>query len=442
MSKLLFSEHDIKKLKANKYVLSVSQKSITYTNEFKVHFINEYIIGKIPNQIFKESGFDIQMLGFKRIKSTAYNWKSAYKKDGISGLQDLRKFTSGRTSSKPLTPEQLLIRKDAEIEYLKAEIELLKKLDEKERQVVQKNRRLKSNEVFELIKSTIEKYSLRNIISYLCKSAGVSRSGYYNYIKSEPKRKLREISDIKDRDLILKIFNRRGYKKGARSIKMALESEFNINYSLKKIGRLMRKYNIICPYRKTNPYRKIAKATKEHRTVENKLKRVFKQGIPGKVLLTDITYLPYGKSRTAYLSTIKDSSTNEILSYNISDSLEIDIVLDTIHKLNRNKRIRLHKDVYIHSDQGSHYTSPKFQNLLEHYGLGQSMSRRGNCWDNAPQESFFGHFKDEVDTRSCKSLDQLKHKVNHYITYYNNYRYQWNLKKMTPVQYRNHLLSA
>lgn len=70
------------------------------------------------------------------------------------------------------------------------------------------------------------------------------------------------------------------------------------------------------------------------------------------------------------------------------------------------------------------------------------MSRRGNCWDNAPQESFFGHLKDEVDYQSAKTLKELKAKINHYIIYYNHYRYQWDLKKMTPIQYRNHLLAA
>ncbi|ULT54973.1 IS3 family transposase [Neobacillus drentensis] len=70
------------------------------------------------------------------------------------------------------------------------------------------------------------------------------------------------------------------------------------------------------------------------------------------------------------------------------------------------------------------------------------MSRRGNCWDNAPMESFFGHLKDEVDYQSCSSSEELKAKINHYMVYYNNYRYQWNLKKMTPIQYRNHLLAS
>ena len=72
---------------------------------------------------------------------------------------------------------------------------------------------------------------------------------------------------------------------------------------------------------------------------------------------------------------------------------------------------------------------------MKKLGLDQSMSRRGNCWDNAPQESFFGHFKDEVDLKSCTTLDEVKREIKSYMTYYNHYSYQWNLKKMTPVQY-------
>ena len=184
------------------------------------------------------------------------------------------------------------------------------------------------------------------------------------------------------------------------------------------------------------------KATKEHTVLSNLLNREFKQNIPGKVLLTDITYLFYGNGNKAYLSTIKDGSTNEILAYNLSDRLTLDIATDTVHKLINDGQFNLSKEAFIHSDQGVHYTSPIFQSLVKSYKLGQSMSRRGNCWDNAPQESFFGHFKDEAYIKQCLTLEELKEEVEEYITYYNNYRYQWGLKKMTPVQYRNHLLKS
>lgn len=281
-------------------------------------------------------------------------------------------------------------------------------------------------------------------MSYLCSILGVSRSGYYSYLslKSQNNRKEKDYNDELSRDNILKAYNFKNRKKGARQIKMTLKNSFGITYNLKKIRRIMKKYNIFCPIRKANPYRRMMKATKEHRVVSNILNRNFKQSIPGKVLLTDITYLSYNKGKRAYLSTIKDSSTNEILAYNISRSLTLDIAIDTITKLMDSHKTLIKADAFVHSDQGSHYTSPIFSNLLKKYGLGQSMSRRGNCWDNAPQESFFGHFKDESCFKSCSNFEELCNEINEYMDYYNYHRCQWSLKKMTPVQYRNHLLKV
>ncbi len=317
---------------------------------------------------------------------------------------------------------------------------MLKKLELCERQV--KRNKLATTDAFGLIESIVNSSSFSNVVTHLCKTANVYRSGYYNYLKCNNKRKQREEEDLVVRDTILIAFNHRGYKKGSRSIKMTLENEFNIVYSRKKIQRIMKKYNIVCPIRCANPYKRIAKATKEHSVLPNLLNREFKQGITGKVLLTDITYLPYGDNHMAYLSTIKDASTNEILAYNLSDKITLDIATGTIHKLMATPGLHLDNATFIHSDQGVHYTSPKFQHLLKKYKLGQSMSRRENCWDNAPQESFFGHLKDEVAYKNCITLDELQISIDNYIDYYNNYRCQWNLKKLTPVQYRNQLLAA
>lgn len=305
-----------------------------------------------------------------------------------------------------------------------------------------RNHRLKPIKVFGLIKNIISKFNLIGMVKYLCQIADVSTSGYYKFLKSTEFRKHREANDLKAKEIILKAFNHRGYKKGSRSIKMTLENEFGIKMNRKKIQRIMKKYNIVCPIRKANPYKRMAKATKEHRVVENKLNREFKQNIPGKILLTDITYMPYGNNKMAYLSTVKDSSTNEILVYNLSNSLAIEPVTETIDKLVSTESFKLHKDAFIHSDQGVHYTSPRFQNLLKQNNLGQSMSRKGNCWDNAPQESFFGHMKDEIDYKSCNEFEKLQIMVDDYIDYYNNFRCQWNLKKLTPVQFRNQLLMS
>lgn len=282
------------------------------------------------------------------------------------------------------------------------------------------------------------------MVSYLCDVAGVSRSGYYNYFseQSQKRRYEKEVKDKNVKEIILKALNFKRRKKGARQIKMTLAGQFNVVYNLKRIRRIMKKYGIICPIRKANPYKRMMKATLEHRVVPNILKRKFKQDIPGKVLLTDITYLFYGKGQKAYLSAIKDGSTGEILAYHISERMTIDLATNTLKKLKKNKHFKKAKDALIHSDQGVHYTHPDFQKAVKKLGLRQSMSRKGNCWDNAPQESFFGHFKDEASIKSCTNLEDLKREIKQYMTYYNHYRYQWNLKKMTPVQYRDHLLNA
>lgn len=199
------------------------------------------------------------------------------------------------------------------------------------------------------------------------------------------KRNVQEYKDQESYKNVVAAFEFKNRKKGARQIKMTLQKFFGINYNLKRIRRIMKKYNIICPHRKANPYRRMMKATKEHTVLPNLLNRDFKQGIPAKVLLTDITYLFYKDGQKAYLSTILDASNNEVLSHNLSKSLKINIVTQTIDNL-FNPPLILHKDAFIHSDQGVHYTSPIFQKKLKEKGIGQSMSRCGNCWDNVPQE--------------------------------------------------------
>ncbi|WP_257130466.1 IS3 family transposase [Bacillus pseudomycoides] len=442
MSKKVFTEKEIKRLSSNQYVKSVSSKSITYTDEFKRIFIGEKEKGKLPRQIFEECGFDVEVLGMDRIKAASKRWRKAYNENGISGLRDTRFGSSKGLRERELTLEEKNARLEAQINLLKAENELFKK-DSFDRKGAKKVALL-SSQKYILIRSVIETYQLKHMVKYLCGVAGVSRSGYYNYfsVKSQEQRRKKDKKDEGVKELILKAFHFKGRKKGARQIKMTLAGQFQVVYNLKRIRRIMKKYGIICPIRKANPYRRIVKATKEHRVVPNVLNRQFKQEIPGKVLLTDITYLFYGKGQKAYLSVIKDGSTSEILAYHISERMTVELATDTFLKLKRNKNFQKAKDALIHSDQGIQYTHPHFQKVVKKLGLQQSMSRRGNCWDNAPQESFFGHLKDEASIKACTTLDELKSEIKQYMIYYNHYRYQWNLKKMTPVQYRDHLLRA
>ena len=206
----------------------------------------------------------------------------------------------------------------------------------------------------------------------------------------------------------------------------------------KKISRLMKKYNLFCPIRKANPVRRMAKAIKTSNYADNILNRHFDEYGPGYVLETDITYLFYGPKRSkAYLSVIKDGFTKQILSYVLSTTLEEDFVLKTINQLFEKYKCDIHTDALIHSDQGAHYTSIMFIDLLKNLEIRQSMSRRGNCWDNAPQESFFGHMKDEIGKyiEITFTYEELEKVINNYMDYYNNERYQYKLAKLSPNEY-------
>lgn len=123
---------------------------------------------------------------------------------------------------------------------------------------------------------------------------------------------------------------------------MTLLRQHGIKMNLKKIRRLMKKYHLSCPIRRANPYKKTSKAIKNH-IVKNIVDRKFNVGTPGKVLLTDITYIFYGHGKRAYLSTIKDGCTKQIPAYILSESLELSIVTDTIKDLKIPKHMRCQK---------------------------------------------------------------------------------------------------
>ena len=210
----------------------------------------------------------------------------------------------------------------------------------------------------------------------------------------------------------------------------------------KKIRRLMKKYGLITQIRRKNPYRKLMQASQEHRTAPNVLNRQFDQGVPYKTFGTDITYLYYGNGQRSFLSVIRDMATGEVVAHCVSASLGLELSVGVITQaFTRLGREKL-QGVLIHSDQGPHYTTPQYIKKLVELGILQSMSRKGNCLDNAPVESFFGHLKDELNLTSCDSLAQVKVAVNKYIHHYNHHRYQWTRKKMAPVEYRNHLLAG
>lgn len=295
---------------------------------------------------------------------------------------------------------------------------------------------------FEVIQKTLQEEDNRLSVGMLCEIAGVSRSGYYRWVNAAGIREEREKKDREDFELILNAYNQRGYSKGARGIYMCMV-HWNppVVMNLKKIRRLMDKYGLVSPIRKANPYRRMAKALKTNHVADNLLDRKFTEHGPRNVLLTDITYIPY-HGTFAYLSTILDAYTKQVLSYVLSDSLEMEFVLETVRNLIKEHGIELTKETLIHSDQGCHYTSASFIQLVNDKELRQSMSRKGNCWDNAPQESFFGHMKDEIDVSECTKYREVKAINDDWMDYYNRERYQWQLAKLSPDEYYGYITTG
>ena len=295
---------------------------------------------------------------------------------------------------------------------------------------------------FEAVREALADKNNVLTVKDLCELAGVSRSGYYNWIRSENVRVLREAKDQEAFEKILEAYQFRGYAKGVRGIHMRL-LHMGVLMNVKKIRRLMRKYRLVCPIRKPNPYRRLHKSIQMGNTAENLVNREFESHGPRAVLLTDITYIPLNGA-FCYLSTILDACTKQVLAYVLSESLEVDFVLETVNLLVKNHGISLSKETIIHSDQGTHYTSLKFIQLVKNNDLRQSMSRRGNCWDNAPQESFFGHMKDELasEISGWASFEDVKASIDRWMDYYNNDRYQWDLAKLSPNEYYNYITTG
>ena len=263
----------------------------------------------------------------------------------------------------------------------------------------------------------------------MCNIARVSKSGYYEWLKRADKTD----KDYGDCLIVKEIFDKGKSKYGWRTIKMRLKREKQIVMNHKKIIRIMKKYDLAAKIRRRNPYKAIMKKTAEHRTFANQLDRVFAQTVPFRFFCTDITYM-FFNSRIAYLSIVKDIASGEVVAWHLSPYVTMELVLGTISQM------KPYRDALIHSDQGFHYTNPEYIEKVKALDMIQSMSRKGNCIDNAPAESFFGHLKDDVDYKNCKTFEELRLLIENYIRYYNNERAQWDRNKMTPVEYRDHLL--
>ncbi len=238
--------------------------------------------------------------------------------------------------------------------------------------------------------------------------------------------------------LITEIFEKNHRKYGYPRITQELKNRgYTVNK--KRVAKLMKENGLsACPKkRKYHSYKGLV-----GKAAPNLLHQDFQADAPYKKLGTDVTQFitPYGK---LYLSPVIDFHTREILSYDISENADYAQIKRMLHSLvaNHGKYLR---GAILHSDQGWQYQMPRYQAFLKENGIRQSMSRKGNCLDNAPTENFFGRMKTELyydKEFSYQSLQQLKLAISEYIEYYNNERIVSRLK-CSPVQYKNKMTAA
>ena len=269
---------------------------------------------------------------------------------------------------------------------------------------------------------------------------GIARSVYYQYA-GDPDFGMGEIhkkeKDEADARLVKMVIDYKSFRKGSRQIYMLLPRLTGRHISLKKIRRIMKTYGMECGIRRHDLSSRGRKAYEEGAVKPNLLRRRFRLYRPNKVRVTDVTYLDYGDRKRSYGSALMDPVTGRLVAFVVSEKNNLEMALETLRISDSHP---CEDGGIFHSDQGALYKSGTFQKEVLERGLEQSMSKKGNCWDNATQESFFGHFKDECDYASCAEIGELKKLVEEYSWYYNNERGMWDKSRMTPAEYEEYLL--
>jgi putative transposase len=281
----------------------------------------------------------------------------------------------------------------------------------------------------------VRRLSDRHHVRVLCEAGGVSRSGYYKYLRSRT-----EVPE-EDLDLVERIRRVQGQVMqtyGYRRMKLALESEYAIPVNKKRIARLQREHQLQARIRRRRSSAPPLIFAVPEGPKPNILDRDFHAAGPDRKWVTDITTVQVGSQRL-YVSAVMDLFNREIVSYSINASIALPLVLQSIQDAFEIRRL---DRVLVHSDQGGHYTSTTYCSLLRSHNAIQSMSRKGNCWDNASMECFFGQFKSELINRlkTC-SRQELENSIHAYVRFYNTRRIQTKIK-MAPVVYRSHFVQT
>ena len=253
-------------------------------------------------------------------------------------------------------------------------------------------------------------------VSVMCQFFGVSRSGYYDYVKrlDKPAHNSTLVEIIREQQE--KCDKTYGYRRMWKWLKKAKK----IHRNPKTILRIMKKYELLSEIRRRRKWRQMGQQLHKY---ENLLNREFQASRPNHKWVTDISYIHTGQG-VLYLSVIRDLFDNSIVAYKTGTSQSVNLVLDTI-RLAMQKEKKVAAELQLHSDQGSQYTSQAYFDLTKEYGITPSMSRRGNCYDNAMAENFFSILKTECIYRhQASTFEEAKTLIENYIYFYNHQRIQ------------------
>lgn len=257
-----------------------------------------------------------------------------------------------------------------------------------------------------------ERYS----ITEMCQFFGVSRSGYYDCVK----RLDQPAHDAALAEIIRKQQEKCDKTYGYRRMWKWLKKVRKIHRNPKTILRIMKKYDLLSEIRRQRKWRQMS--TQLHK-YDNLLNREFHADQPNHKWVTDISYIRT-RQGVLYLSIIRDLFDNSIIAYKTGTTQSVNLVLDTI-RLAMQKEKKVAEELQLHSDQGSQYTSQAYFDLTKEYGITPSMSRRGNCYDNAMAENFFSILKTECIYRHHPTtFDEARRLIDNYIYFYNNQRIQ------------------
>ena len=266
-----------------------------------------------------------------------------------------------------------------------------------------------------------EKYS----ISEMCRFFDVSRSGYYGFVAHMDK----PANDLELSELIRECQIETKQTYGYRRVAIWLERH-GVHHNPKTILRVMNKYSLLSVVRR----RRYCNYSKALHRYENLLNRDFHADRPNQKWVTDISYIPTGQG-FLYLSVIRDLYDRSIVAYKTSTVQNVNLVLNTIRDAKRKEKVT--GELQLHSDQGFQYTSQEYFNLTKRYHISQSMSRRGNPYDNAVAENFFSILKTECIHRTkIRNFADARRLIDDYIYFYNHQRIQLNTK-LTPLELRS-----